>query len=237
MKLLLFDIDGTLIRGRGAGRRSLGRAFAQVFGVADIEAAMDRVEFNGRTDPQIIEGVATAAGIPDAHLHPRLDELTASYLEHLRGLAGEPGGAHPCPGYPELLDRLVDRPGIALGLLTGNIEPGARIKLEPFGMNRYFADGGYGSDHAERPTIAAIARKKFEARLGHAFAPEDVVVIGDTVHDVTCGRQNGFRTVAVGTGGVAEATLRAAAADSYFHDFSDVAAVLQLLEAEFSIPV
>lgn len=237
MKLLLFDIDGTLIRGKGAGRRSLGRAFSEVFGVADIDAAMDRVEFNGRTDPQIIRGVARAAGIADADLAPRLPALTASYLEHLRGLAGEPGGAHPCPGYPELLDRLVDRPGITLGLLTGNIEPGARIKLEPFGMNRYFADGGYGSDHEERPAIAAIARRKFEARLGHDLAPENVMVIGDTVHDVTCGRENGFRTLAVGTGGVAESTLRGAAADFYFDDFSDVERVLRQLETGFALPL
>jgi phosphoglycolate phosphatase-like HAD superfamily hydrolase len=162
MKLLLFDIDGTLIRGRGAGRRSLGRAFAQVFGVADIEAAMDRVEFNGRTDPQIIRRRPRRR---DRRSRPRPALARARHLpEHLRGLAGEPGG----PTLPRLseLDRLVDRPGIALGLLTGNIEPGARIKLEPFGMNRYFADGGYGSDHEERPTIAAIARQKFRPGSG-----------------------------------------------------------------------
>lgn len=231
--LLLFDIDGTLIRGRGAGRRSLGLAFAEVYAVADIDAAMDRVEFNGRTDPQIIRDVARAAGLEPTEYEPRLGELTAAYLRHLETLAGEAGGAHPCPGVPELLEALEPRPDVVLGLLTGNIEAGARIKLDPFDLNRFFQDGGYGSDAEERPAIAAIARRKFEQRLARTFEPERVVVIGDTVHDVTCGQANGFRTIAVGTGGVAEERLRAVGPDVYLPDFGDVAAVLRRLDEGF----
>lgn len=234
--LLLFDIDGTLIRGRGAGRRSLGRAFAEVYEVADIEAAMDRVEFNGRTDPEIIRNVATSAGLAPADYEPRLPRLHATYLRHLETLAGERGGAHPCPGFPELLAELAIRPGVVLGLLTGNIETGARIKLEPFDLNRFFVDGGFGSDAEDRPAIAAIARRKFQQRLACDFAPGQVVVIGDTVHDVTCGQVNGFRTLAVGTGGVPEERLRSVGPDAYLPDFGDVPAALRLLELEFGLP-
>lgn len=234
--LLLFDIDGTLIRGRGAGRRSLGRAFTEVFDAAAIDVAMDRVEFNGRTDPQIIRDVAAAAGIARGIYEPALPALTAAYLRHLEALAGEPGGAHPCPGIPELLESLAARPGVALGLLTGNIESGARIKLEPFGLNRYFVDGGYGSDAEERPAIAAIARTKLERRLAREFQAGQVVVIGDTIHDVTCGQVNGFRTLAVGTGGVSEERLRTAEPDLYLGDFSDLPATLRLFETAFGLP-
>lgn len=237
MMLLLFDIDGTLIRGGRSGRRALGLAFDQIFPSIDSTAAMELVEFNGRTDPQITRDVARAAGISEGELADSWELLKQAYLRHLEVLVEAPNSARPCPGIPELLEHLAGRPGLQLGLLTGNIESGARIKLGPFNMNRYFPEGGFGSDAEERVAIAAAARAKFEARLGRKLVPTDVVVIGDTVHDVACGRENGFRTVAVGTGGVPEERLRAAAADLYFADFGHLPDVLGALAEGLDIPV
>lgn len=225
MKLVLFDIDGTLIRGGRAGRRSLGFAFQETFALEDAESFMKQVAFNGRTDPIIVRDIARVAGIEAADLESRLESLFESYLRHLNEITRS-SGAVLCPGLPGLLDRLKEYPGVTLGLLTGNIEAGARVKLNPFDLNRYFAEGGFGSDSEDRGTIAAIARRKFEVLAGHPIAPENVLVIGDTEHDVACGRVNGFRTLAVGTGGVPAETLRGASADLVMEDLGAVDEVI-----------
>ncbi|HEX7879535.1 MAG TPA: HAD family hydrolase [Candidatus Eisenbacteria bacterium] len=229
MKLLLFDIDGTLMTG-GAGRRSLGMAFGEVFRLdaGPLDAAMKRVPFNGRTDPAIIRDVAREAGLTDDEFEGGMERLYETYLRHLDTNSREPGPAL-CPGVPELLDQLESRAGIGLGLLTGNIEPGARIKLRGFDLNRYFPAGGFGSDSADRAIIASTARHRFEVLLGAPIPAESVVVIGDTVHDVACGRVNGFRTLAVGTGGVALESMAEAGADMVLADLADTDGVLRHL--------
>lgn len=221
MKLVLFDIDGTLIRGGRAGRRSLGIAFQETFDLPDAEIFMKQVAFNGRTDPIIIRDVARMAGISASVLDSSFEPLYESYLRNLKEIT-KSSGAQLCPGFPALLERLKDCPGVTLGLLTGNIEAGARTKLEPFDLNRYFAEGGFGSDSEDRGTIAKMARDKFEVLAGHAIPAGDVLVIGDTEHDVACGRVNGFRTLGVGTGGVPAETLRSASADLVMEDLGGV---------------
>lgn len=230
MKLLLFDIDGTLMTG-GAGRRSLGLAFAEVFRLepAPLDAAMKRVSFNGRTDPAIIRDVAREAGLSDDTFEAGIERLYETYLRHLERVSLEPG-PRLCPGIPDLLDRLESLPGVGLGLLTGNIEPGARIKLRVFDLNRYFPAGGFGSDSSDRAVIAATARHRFEVLLGRDIAPGKILVIGDTVHDVNCGRANGFRTLAVGTGGVGLELMADAGADRVMADLSDTADVVHQVE-------
>ena len=234
MKLILFDIDGTILTG-GAGSRSLGIAFREVFHLdADhLALAMKRVTFNGRTDPAIIIDVAREAGIPNTDFESNLERLYETYLRHLDELSKEPG-PRLCPGFPKLLDRLESMDGIGLGLLTGNIEPGARIKLRAFDLNRYFPAGGFGSDSADRGIIAAMARQKFEVLLGHAIDPRKVLVIGDTVHDITCGRVNGFRTLGVGTGRVPLAAMSEVGADLVRADLADTDDVIQSIEALLS---
>jgi phosphoglycolate phosphatase-like HAD superfamily hydrolase len=235
LKLLLFDIDGTLMTG-GAGRKSLGMAFGEVFRLdaEPLDAAMKRVPFNGRTDPAIIRDVAREAGVTDEDFEDGLERLYETYLRHLDINSREPG-PRLCAGVPELLERLEARPGIGLGLLTGNIEPGARIKLRGFDLNRYFPAGGFGSDSADRAIIAATARSRFEVLLGAPIAPESVLVIGDTVHDIDCGRVNGFRTLGVGTGGVALEAMAAVGADRVLADLGDTDAVLNELETVLKI--
>ena len=146
MKLVLFDIDGTLISGGRAGRRSLGAAFEEIFDLEDVERFMKQVSFNGRTDPLIVRDVARVAGIESSRLEDALEKLYDCYLQKLREITGGPHGSSLCPGFPELLEALEKQPGVMLGLLTGNIEAGARTKLEPFDLNRYFGAGGFGSD-------------------------------------------------------------------------------------------
>lgn len=222
LKLILFDIDGTILTG-GAGSRSLGQAFREVFRLdADIVTlAMKRVVFNGRTDPAIVRDVACEAGVTEADFEAGLEKLYETYLRHLDELSQEPG-PRLCPGIPELLDKLEALPGIGLGLVTGNIEPGARIKLRSFDLNRFFPAGGFGSDSPDRGVVAATAHQRFELLMGHAIEPGQVLVVGDTVHDIACGRINGFRTLGVGTGHVPLAALSEAGADLARIDLADV---------------
>jgi phosphoglycolate phosphatase-like HAD superfamily hydrolase len=226
LKLVLFDIDGTLIHGGSAGRRSIGAAFREVFGLSNVEDLMTRVAFNGRTDPAIIRDLAAAGGIPPELLDERIESLYETYLSTLRAITSGPYGARYCPGIPDVLDALERLKGVALGLLTGNIEAGARIKLQAFDLNRYFPEGGFGSDSEDRAVIASQARRRFENLVGHSIASRDVLVVGDTVHDVACGRGNGFRTLAVATGGVPVEALRQSGADLVFKDLGDVSAVM-----------
>jgi phosphoglycolate phosphatase-like HAD superfamily hydrolase len=136
------------------------------------------------------------------------------------------------PGIPELLERLAARDDLVLGLLTGNFEAGARLKLEPFGLNRFFPDGGFSSDSADRREIARIARDRAARRSGIAFAAHEVTVVGDTEHDVDCARANGFRAVAIESGWVAREELERAGPDALLDSFLDVDAVLDALGLE-----
>lgn len=221
MHLILFDIDGTLIRGRGFGRRALERAFRDLFGVnAEDNPVLKSVPFAGNSDPRIIAEMARVLGIASEALRPRLAEFETAYLAHLRVTVAESDTKEPCPGVPEMLEILHSHPRLLLGLLTGNVERGARIKLEPFGFNRYFPFGGFGSDADDRAVMAKVARERAEARAGRRFAPRDVLVIGDTASDIAAGRAHDFLTVGVATGSTSAEALRDAGATAVFEDLS-----------------
>lgn len=221
MHLMLFDIDGTLIRGKGMGRLAMQRAFKEVFGknVDDYPEVRD-VRIAGSTDLVILEDMARAFGISTETFRAAHIELEAAYLEHLKITLAESDQKVPCPGVPELLGRLEGHDRIELALLTGNMEPGARIKLEPFGLNRYFATGGFGNDHRDRRDMAIVARERAMKRTGREIPPEQVVVVGDTVHDVSAGKSNGFLTAAVATGWSPRETLEEAEPDRVFDDLT-----------------
>lgn len=226
MKLVLFDIDGTLITSRGAGRRAMRTAFERVFGSA---GGIDGYDLRGRTDTRIVHDVMTAEGWEPTAIRERLDDFFEAYLA---GLAVEIGdGRHvvTLPGVAALVERLARSPEATLGLVTGNIEGGARLKLLPTGLWPNFPIGAYGSDHMDRRRLPSLAARRANALLGTAFAPTDVVVIGDTPHDVDCARAFGAAAVAVATGQYPRVELLAERPDHFFEDLSDVEAVLAAL--------
>jgi phosphoglycolate phosphatase-like HAD superfamily hydrolase len=152
------------------------------------------------------------------------------YLEALRNLLSSPDPRRRVlPGIRRLLDTLDAMRAVHIGLLTGNLEAGARAKLEPFGLAGYFPAGGFSSDHEDRNEIARIATEKFRQRTGFEFAPDRVHVVGDTELDVECARANGYRAVAVASGWVSAQRLREAAPDAFFDDLTDLPRVLRAL--------
>ena len=220
-KLILFDVDGTLIDTAGAGKRAMEHAFGEVFGLEGFERA-DGVAYAGRTDPVILEGLARAFSIRPVTFRENRDRLERIFVRALAGEMARPDERRRLlPGVRPLLERLDALAEIHLGLLTGNIEAGARAKLEPFGLNHFFPSGGFASDHPDRREIARIACRKLSDLTGIPFRPEDVTVVGDTEHDVDCARANHYRSVAVDSGWVDRGALERACPDALLDDLSD----------------
>lgn len=198
LRIVLWDIDGTLVTTAGAGRRALDRAFEQLHGWRDASADL---KFDGRTDPWIVDRILEARGVSvTASARGAVLDRYVALLDD--ELAAPPAGRAfgPLPGVVSMLDRL-ERSGCAVGLLTGNIESGARRKLGAFDLWRRFAFGAYGDDAPTRPGLLPVALERARAALGRRFAPRDAVVIGDTIHDIEVGRVHGARTLGVATGG------------------------------------
>ncbi len=226
MRLFLFDVDGTLVSARGAGRRAMGRALEAVYGLTGPIGGYD---FRGKTDPQIVFDLMGAAGVPPSLVAERLARFYDRYLEDLRDEIRRAGGVEVMPGVSELVRRLGERGDALLGLLTGNIEAGAKIKLEPTGLLPHFRLGAYGSDEADRARLPALAAGRAQSLAGAALSPERVVIIGDTPLDIACARAFGARAVSVATGGHGVEELAAHLPDFLFADFADVVAVLAAL--------
>lgn len=216
-RLLLFDIDGTLLLSGGAGTRALNRTFEERFGVAGAFAG---IPVAGRTDPLILEEALDRAGVEaDAAARRR---FLARYCEHFEREILLPGPRKGLmPGVRGLLDRLRDRPDMACALLTGNIARAARIKLEHFALRRYFACGAYGDDAPRRGDLVPVAVERAR-RAGIAVASaRQAVVIGDTPLDVQCAAVAGARSVGVATGSFTEEELQRAGADAVLPDLAD----------------
>lgn len=228
--LVLFDVDGTLLETKGAGRRALERAFRDVFGIDDATPLGAGVRYSGRTDPRIVADVAREAGIPGDEIERRFGELVRAYLVELRRELADPAlVGRVLPGVRTVLDRLRARSHVSLGLVTGNLEDGARAKLGRFDLNGYFSDGGFSSDHPDRDEIARIAHERFCRRTGFRFPPDSVTIVGDTELDVACARANGFRAVAVCGDAAGRAEVEAAGPDVLLSGFDDLTAVMRAL--------
>jgi phosphoglycolate phosphatase len=226
MRLVLFDIDGTLITARGAGRRAVKRALESVFGTI---GSFDGYDMSGKTDPRIILEVMQAGGLHADHVRDRLDEFFETYARTLTEEVGDGRDIVLMPGVADLVRRLDESEGVVLGLLTGNIEQGARIKLHPTGLLPYFALGAFGSDDADRRRLPSLATRRAHALRGHAFRPQDVLVIGDTPHDIDCARAFGAVAVAVATGRFTRDHLEAEAPDLLFDNFADAEVAAKIL--------
>jgi phosphoglycolate phosphatase-like HAD superfamily hydrolase len=213
--LLLFDIDGTLLRTRGAGREALDVAFREVCG---WEQATAGISLAGSTDGGILAGVAARFGALDPATGGHridVDAVRAVYLRELRRRLAEPDRVEVCPGVHALLARIEGR--AHLGLLTGNWRAGAALKLAAAALDRPWVDGAYGDDAADRNLLVPIARARATA-AGLRF--RRVVVIGDTPADVACARAGGAVAVAVETGFATRGELTAARPDLLLPDLA-----------------
>ena len=231
MRLILFDIDGTILWTDGAGRRAIHRALLDELGTA---GPIERYRFDGKTDPQIVRELMELAGHPDARSDDRVTAVCRRYVELLTAeLEKSTQATKVYPGIRELLGALepYEAEGRALvGLLTGNVERGAALKLRSAGLDpARFAVGAFGSDSHHRPDLPAVAAGRAAQRTGRAFPGSEIVIVGDTPDDVACARPMGARTVAVATGFYDTAQLRAAGATHVLENLSDTRAVLDVL--------
>jgi len=196
VRLVLFDIDGTLIRTGGAGVKAFAKTFASEFNAAD---GFERLKFAGRTDFSLVREFFTFHQIaPTPGNFKRFFERYVFWLDHIL----RDSKTEVCPGVWELVRELQALPQAPLlGLLTGNIRLGAEIKLRHFNLWDVFQTGGFADDHEERDRIAAVARQRGSRVLGENLRGDQVVVIGDTPHDIRCARAIGAKALAVATGG------------------------------------
>ncbi len=223
--LLLFDIDGTLLLTGGAGSRAIDRACRERLG---LDGAFAGISPDGKTDPMLFDEVLVRHGI-DAE--PELvADLTERYVRYFAEEMDASPGARLLPGVVETLDEVRAHPGVALGLLTGNLEPTAWVKLAHFGLDGFFAFGAFGSDDAVRERLVPIAVTRSEELLGHPVGcGRHVVVIGDTPRDVACALANDATAVGVASHRYPRAALCAAGAHHVLEDLSDPRALPELL--------
>ncbi len=227
-KLVLFDIDGTLLWSDGAGRSAIRSAMLAEMGTA---GPIDGYRFDGKTDPQIVSELLEAANHPDASSERHIADVCGRYLSLLQTeLESDDRSIRVLKGAAELLSQLETRSDVLLGLLTGNIREGASLKLTAAGLDpQRFRVGAYGSDSARRERLPAIAAARAEPLMG--FAPRDdaLVIIGDTPADVTCGSALRARAIGVATGSYSVDELRAAGAYAVFTDLADSGPVVDAI--------
>lgn len=222
--LLLWDIDGTLLLGDHAGERALLVSLQRVFGIA---GSLERVDIAGRTDRFITENLLRLHGIdptPRA-MHDFLEGYLAALPEEMP--RGKP---RLLPGVVGILETVAARPDLAQGLLTGNLERGARLKLEPFGVWHYFPFGAYADDSVLRNELGPHALRRAAAHHATDFTPERTFIIGDTPHDIDCARAIGAKAIAVATGRFSAAQLTAHGADITLADLSDPSAFFATID-------
>ena len=227
-KLVLFDIDGTILLTSGAGRRAIIDTLAAE--VADC-SGFHQIRFDGKTDPQIVTEMLTAAGHADPANPERLATLCQRYVDRLEAeLRESRSRARVMPGVNQLLDRLEADEAVLLGLLTGNLARGAALKLRAARIDpARFVVGAFGSDAAHRHLLPAIAARRAERYFGRRPDGEEIVIIGDTPADVTCGQALAARAVGVATGSYSTSDLAEAGAPAVFADLRDTEAVLQAI--------
>jgi len=225
-RLLLFDIDGTLLQG-GPAKAAFQEAMLATY---ETTGPIEVHEFSGKTDPQIARELLRIAGVDDPTIDAGLPTLFSRYVAGLEARLPEVP-VEVLPGVRELVASLEEVADVALGLVTGNVIDGARLKLRGPGLEDRFPVGGFGSDSEERNDLPAIALERARGHWSVDFDPREVVVIGDTPRDVECGRAHGLRTLAVATGNFDASTLRGTGADAVVADFSDTREIRELLLA------
>lgn len=228
MKLLLFDIDGTLIRSHGAGRQALGLALEALFATS---GPLADYQMSGKTDARIVTDLLTAIGLPPAEIPKKLPQVYALMAEKARTVFWENEMA-VCPGVVPLLLALQAREDVLLGLLTGNSEGTAPLKLQAAGLEpALFRVGAFGSDDLDRNQLPAVAMARAAALNGNVYSGENTVVIGDTPADILCARAAGATAVAVASGWHSSSTLQKYQPDYLLDNMTDTGHVLDILLA------
>jgi len=207
-RAILFDIDNTLLNTGGAGGSAMSGAFQELFGIED---GFGKVEFSGRTDLFIVSEGLRQHGI-EGDVAQHLDEFVGRYYALLPAALEERDGSL-MPGFPELLEALNGE--AKLGLVTGNFRKSANLKLDHYGIARFFEGGGFGEVSVDRADVVKAAIEN----VADGRAPEDVFVIGDTPHDITAALANGVKAVGVATGNYASEQLKESGADMVFENF------------------
>ncbi len=223
-KVLLFDIDATLLKTGWAGFRALNRVFHELYGISE---ATDGIKPAGKTDPLIIREMVEKR-LPDLDPDQEIPKVVEHYVDYLAEEVEVSPGFQVMPGVPDLLEALSRIPHLALGLATGNLEQGAYIKLRRAGLGSYFSFGGFGSDSENRTELVRAAIRRAGEHLKGDVPLDSVYVIGDTPRDVLCGKEAGARTVAVATGGSSVEELATHDPDHLFEDFTSTDAVVAI---------
>ena len=222
-KLLLWDIDGTILHTGKAGETALGRAMEKLYG---INRGLQGLEIAGRTDKWIVEQLLERDGKPSGL--EEVGQFLDVYVELLADeLPRRNGGLHP--GVLGILEEAHQRPELVQALLTGNIEKGARLKLTRYGVNHFFDFGAFADDSSIRNELGPHAKRRAEEKHGEEFPPERIFVIGDTPHDVACARAIGAKAIAVATGSFTKRQLKDCGADAVFTDLAHPKAFFDLL--------
>ncbi len=221
-KLILFDIDGTLVSMGGAGTKAMNLAFNELF---RIDNAFKEIPMAGKTDIQIIKEGMKLHGLPD--MDGNVDKMINGYLKFLQEEVNNPF-KHLKPGIKNALE-LFSKMNMTLGLLTGNLENGAKIKLGTLNLNEYFLEGAFGSDDEDRDNLLPIAINKF-AKKGHRFTPKTCIVVGDTPRDVQCAKIHGAGCIAVATGPYSKEDLLKTDADVVVSSLEETEKYISFIE-------
>jgi phosphoglycolate phosphatase len=232
LRVLLWDLDGTLVRGKrlGSYKDYTAPMLESIFGTS---GSLHQMVVSGMTDLQIVEEALRSEGITREHISSRKDELKRSYIEQMKLAVGN--GAHVIeviPGAREALQAAHDHPRYRSALLTGNIEPAAHLKVEVTGLAKFFTlPGAFGDESFDRRDLPALAAARINKELGEELAPQQFIVIGDTPNDVACARHFGARVLGIGTGRIHSIEeLRACKPDAFLPDLLDVDLFMSTLE-------
>lgn len=225
-RILLFDIDGTLLHPAGIGRTCFRRALEDVYG---ITPPIDGYDLAGKTDWLIVSDIMRAAGLADEEIEVRREDVFKAYSRHV-GVAAPAFNMRLMPGVGPLLDQLTHSPDFILGLVTGNVRDAVPHKLRKVGIDPgIFTFGAFGSEHPDRNILPALALYRLSQMLGSQPEPESVLIIGDTPLDIACARHAGVKVLAVATGHFNKNALASHEPDYLLDDLSDIKQVMAVL--------
>jgi phosphoglycolate phosphatase-like HAD superfamily hydrolase len=225
-RLVLFDIDETMITSDGAGRRAISRVLKDRY---DIDPNKIKLSMSGKTDPQILTEIMTESGIEKSEIASAIPSIIEEYLVHLETEIRETRHYIVHDGVEEILAALATMENAFLGLLTGNVERGARMKLERFKLNHHFPLGAYGSDSASRLDLPHVAKLRADEHFKTTFEPREIVVIGDSIFDVLCAKHYGAVSLAVNSGRTTREELAAQNPDHLFPTLADTQSVIKAI--------